>query len=590
MEDIKVSWFKNAYTTTPIGEITLLEVFNRIRTGACQKSIEEIRQLSEKSERDELKKNLPCVTFAGIFDPTRKNLNLKQASSLACLDWDHVKDPGAFRDWVFKNHDFILASWISPSGNGVKALALIPVVTSDKEYKQYYEGLLQEFDGAKNDKGTNDISRLCYESWDPDIKIKEIEKVCNFEKKIIITQKNSTTSSGKVNNVTFNQIMADLALKGEIYIPDNRHNYIFKLTCAANRVGIAKEAFLEFTTIKFKGLDKEEIKTIEDAYTRYQDEHGKEADTKKGTKKIIKSKIISAVERNQLAASEPDPKPLYYNLWNEGEIAILAGETGCGKSICAVFILNELCKIGYKILYYDFELSPKQFQDRYKGYQFHENFLFGDWEPDPDEPEAVFNIDTILADIEASGVDIVCIDNITALSLKNTVDQDAAMEVMRGLKKLQKEGGISVLVLAHTPKRRQSDPLIINDLAGSKTLANFADSVFFINFSNLGKNIRYIKHVKTRTPKLCNTFGVVIEKGQDGMIKLVHDGELSEQEHLTGEPIDERISTAANLRDKEGKSQTQIAQLMKISQATVNRLLKKFDEGRSKAINEEVPL
>ena len=299
-----------------------------------------------------------------------------------------------------------------------------------------------------------------------------------------------------------------------------------------------------------------------------------------------KSNIISAMERNQLASATPDPRPLYYNIWNENEIAIGAGDTGVGKSLLAVSILNDLCR-ERKVLYYDFELSPKQFEARYKGYQFPENFLIAEWEPDPDDTEATFNIDTILADIDGTGADIVCVDNITALSLKNTVDSDAAMGVMRGLKKLQKESGISVLVLAHTPKRPQSAPITINDLAGSKHLANFADSVFFINFSMLGHDIRYIKHVKTRTPKLCDTFGVVIEKGQDGMIRLVFDGYLGEHEHLTGESIDDRASTAGSLRDREHKSQTQIAQLMKISQATVNRLLKKYDD--QKMITNEAP-
>lgn len=311
--------------------------------------------------------------------------------------------------------------------------------------------------------------------------------------------------------------------------------------------------------------------------------------SEKRKKKLIKSNIISAMKRNQLASAEPTPKPLWQNILNENEIAIGAGETGVGKSIVAVNILEDIARSGRKVLYYDFELSKKQFEDRYKGYIFSENFFFADWEPDPDQPDINFNFDTIKADIEETGIDIVCIDNITALSLKNTVDPDAALEVMRGLKWLQKHSKLTVLVLAHVPKRHQTNPMSINDLAGSKLLANFADSVFFVNFSKLGDNVRYIKHVKTRTPKLCSTFSVMLEKGIDGMVRAKFDGFISESEHLTGQPLDARIITTANLRDKEKKSQSEIARIMQTDQSTVSRWLKKYDDRKLKTINEEIP-
>jgi len=580
MKDIKVSLFENAYNTTPISEISLPEALERIKTGASQELIEKIRQTEDKDERNKLKLQLPAYTLAGTFEPVRNNENIKQASGLAGLDFDHVSDPAALRDWLIKEHDFILTAWISPSGNGVKAIALIPEVKSDKEFKQYYEALLQEVDIKETDPKNKDIARLCFESFDPDIKIKDFDKVSIFNKKV---SKQDTPAQGKINDNQFKPILAKLAQRGEVYTASNRENFIFLLACETNRAGIPEDHALNYALSTFKELtEKETTKAIKGVYDR----NPHEFNTVRRKEKIIKSKIISAMERNHLASTEPDPKPLYYNIFNENEIAISAGDTGVGKSLLAVYILEDIARKGTKVLYYDFELSPKQFEARYKGYQFSENFFIADWEPDSDMPEASFNFETIITDIEETGIKIICIDNITALSLKNTVDPDAAIGVMRGLKKLQKESGISVLVLAHTPKRQQTAPLTINDLAGSKHLANFADSVFFINFSKLGDNIRYIKHIKTRTAKACPTFGVVIEKGQDGMIRLEFDGYLGEHEHLTGEAVDDRISTAANLRDGEHRSQNEIAQLMKLSQPTVNRLLRKYDDQKMTAINE----
>ena len=142
MEDILISWYKDVFSTSPIGEISLLQAFDRIRNGITANLIEQIRALPEKSERDNLKSQLPCMTFAGTFS-YRSNENLIQASGLACLDFDHVNSPAAFRDYIFKNNDFILAAWISPSGDGVKALARIIEVKNDIEYKQIYTALIQ---------------------------------------------------------------------------------------------------------------------------------------------------------------------------------------------------------------------------------------------------------------------------------------------------------------------------------------------------------------------------------------------------------------------------------------------------------------
>jgi hypothetical protein len=58
------------------------------------------------------------------------------------------------------------------------------------------------------------------------------------------------------------------------------------------------------------------------------------------------------------------------------------------------------------------------------------------------------------------------------------------------------------LALAHTPKRNLSLPITKNDLAGSKHLSNFADSVFTIGESSKDKSLRYIKQLKARATEI----------------------------------------------------------------------------------------
>jgi len=54
-------------------------------------------------------------------------------------------------------------------------------------------------------------------------------------------------------------------------------------------------------------------------------------------------------------------------------------------------------------------------------------------------------------------------------------------------------------VLAHTPKRRQWEPLSELDLQGSINLGNFADSIFAIGRSRVAPDLRYLKQIKVRT-------------------------------------------------------------------------------------------
>ena len=100
---------------------------------------------------------------------------------------------------------------------------------------------------------------------------------------------------------------------------------------------------------------------------------------------------------------------------------------------------------------------------------------------------------------------ILIIDNITWLTSKSE-SGDAAGQLMSRLIQMKKRAGLSVLVLAHTPKRNTNAPLTQNSLAGSKKIANFMDSIFALGTSKKDKpSSRYIKQIKARSCQL--TYG-----------------------------------------------------------------------------------
>lgn len=221
------------------------------------------------------------------------------------------------------------------------------------------------------------------------------------------------------------------------------------------------------------------------------------------------------------AKTRPIPKMLFGEFWFEGELCILFADTNLGKSILAVQIGNSISRCeqipGFKleatkqpILYFDFELSDKQFEGRYskefeQHYNFDNNFIRVEINPDAAIPEAQTFEDYLNHSLERSitetGAKVLIIDNLTYLKNETEKAKDA-LPLMKHLKALKNKYGLSILALAHTPKRDLSKPITRNDLQGSKMLINFCDSSFSIGESSNDKNTRYIKQIKARNTEI----------------------------------------------------------------------------------------
>jgi KaiC/GvpD/RAD55 family RecA-like ATPase len=230
------------------------------------------------------------------------------------------------------------------------------------------------------------------------------------------------------------------------------------------------------------------------------------------------------------ASKRPIPRMLFSEFWFEQELCILFADTNVGKTILAVQIADSISRgqsipgfkletKAQKVIYCDFELNDKQFQSRYSRnyeypYQFSDNFLRVEINSDADFPEdasfefALSNaIERVITD---TGAKIVIIDNITYLRHENERAKDA-LPLMKHLKRLKSKYNLSLLVLAHTPKRDLTKPLTRNDLQGSKVLMNFCDSSFAIGESSSDSSFRYIKMIKVRsTEHIYDSYNIMV--------------------------------------------------------------------------------
>ena len=284
------------------------------------------------------------------------------------------------------------------------------------------------------------------------------------------------------------------------------------------------------------------------------------------------------------ASMTANPKQLYGEFWFEHEIGCLFADSNVGKSILAIQIAEDIAKTGEIVLYFDFELSEKQFQLRFtdeQGNLHHFPSTLYRVQPDmnliasidePFEDALMRNIENVAVETKAR---ILIIDNISILCMQMEKGEDSAALVQR-LRTLKNKYGFSILIIAHTPKRNMSMPITQNDLAGSKKLFNFIDSCFAIGLSAQGGNMRYVKQVKVRNCEMRyggdNVMVCHIEK-VGTMVQFINMGTAPEHDHLRIVNREEQVQEA-RLLSASGLSLRDIASRMGVSKSTVDRMLR----------------
>ena len=162
---MNVTIFKSVFDKESPHVITLQTALSRIQDGKSSTTIDEVR-----SGKKDKKKSLPVVCFSGEFS-SRSDDALFEHSGFIVLDFDHVDVDQTKRSLA--TDDFIHSCWTSPSGNGVKALVKI---TNPERHRDHFRALVKYFEkqhGLEVDESGVNESRACYESYDPDIIIKD---------------------------------------------------------------------------------------------------------------------------------------------------------------------------------------------------------------------------------------------------------------------------------------------------------------------------------------------------------------------------------------------------------------------------------
>ena len=288
-------------------------ILDRIKNGASKSIIKKIREQKDKTKINELKQTLPAICFSGKF--TKRNDNsLSEHSGLICLDFDgysHQRDLLQMKEKLAKSN-YVYSVFISPSGKGLKALVKIPAIPEN--HKSYFLGLEKHFNSKHFDKTCKNVSRVCYESYDPLIHINENSSVWDKIEDKEYTEVDKLTGEITIPVTDQNKIVEILLKwwqKKYPMVEGQRNQNCYILAAAFNDYGVdhnlAEYVINGFATQDFT---RGEIKrTIDSAYankqnfgTKYYEDEDKVS--------MIKVKLKRGVSKKEIKTQLSDVDPI----------------------------------------------------------------------------------------------------------------------------------------------------------------------------------------------------------------------------------------------------------------------------------------
>lgn len=277
-------------------------------------------------------------------------------------------------------------------------------------------------------------------------------------------------------------------------------------------------------------------------------------------------------------------KFIYPPFWYHNEICILFADSNVGKSLFASQIALQIAH-SHKIIYFDYELTTEAFKKRFshngKIYPFPDNFIRAEVNLDSliQRKSPLLLIRDIERIIKTQNPKAIIIDNLTFIVNKSN-DQSAATVLMYHLKVLKERYNIAILVVAHTGKRKLCNPITQNDMAGSKLIFNFADSVMAMakSLTQQDQDVVYLKQLKSRNDRIeFHDENVILLRKDfsDGYLKFSEIGRDSEKNHLSSyrKFYKNDLKKKISILKAQNFTQNAICEILEISRATLNRYL-----------------
>jgi hypothetical protein len=251
MYNPKISVFRSLFNSkeTPF-TLEAIEVYNRIKQGNPE-LISKIKKL--RAGDSESKMQLMAIMFNGTFSE-RKDDGLIEHSGLCVLDFDKYPDAKTLKAERnrLKECPYVYMMFTSPSGNGLKVVIRTP--ESNKfEHKRRFEAYKEYINSDYFDVANSNVSRVCFESYDPDAYLNEFCEVFQG-----ITQDKGYHKAEKIAvlPIANEDRIIELIMKfNHGVFEQGRNNWTFKVACCMAEYGVdqyaAKNYLLQYAQEDF---------------------------------------------------------------------------------------------------------------------------------------------------------------------------------------------------------------------------------------------------------------------------------------------------------------------------------------------------
>jgi hypothetical protein len=305
---IQVTIFKNLQTTNTPFLKDIDYILDRIKSGKSKAIIAEVRKQPSKDLADVYKKTLPAICFSGEFTKRADNSIVKH-SGLICLDFDKYESKETLQkdfDKISKDK-FTFSCFISPSGNGIKVLVKIPC--DIENHKKYFDALEKHFDNKHFDTTTKNISRVCFESYDPNLYINKKSK--EWTDKLEDEQLDYRSNVPTIKLENENEIIKRLYVwfnKKHSMQEGARNNNLFILVSSFSDYGISEIETNRFCNQFIENdFTQDEIdKVIRSAYSKGKANFGMKFFEDSETLKQVSVKLKSGIPIKEIKQSLPN--------------------------------------------------------------------------------------------------------------------------------------------------------------------------------------------------------------------------------------------------------------------------------------------